>query len=311
MAVILGALAPIFLLILMGWALRARGVLTDAFWGPAERLTYFYLFPALLIANLAEARLEGMPVAAILGSQGLATLAMAAVAAMLAGIAHRPPLRLDGPASSSLFQGLIRPNTYVAFAIAASLFGAQGVTLTALCVALLVPLVNLLSVMACVHWGRSKGGGRGWRALAVPIVTNPIIISCAVGIALNASGIGLPPLVGPFLKILGQASLALGLLAVGAGLELKAVRAAGPAVALVLVGKLAVLPMMVAALAWGLGLSGLPFAVSVVYGALPVAPNAYVLARQLGGDARLMAAIITISTLAAGPTLALWLLALT
>lgn len=306
MITILGALAPIFLLILMGWAARARGFLTDSFWVPAERLTYYFLFPALLVANLAEARLDGLPVAGILASHGVATLTMAVLAALVASVAHRPPLRLDGAGASSLFQGLIRPNTYVGFAAAAGLFGPEGVTLTALCVALVVPLVNLLSVMALVHWaGPKHGGRRGWRGMVLPIVTNPIIVACLIGIALNLSGIGLPPIVGPFLKILGQASLALGLLAVGAGLELRAVRAAGAPVALAILGKLLVVPALVATLAVMLGLHGLPFAVCVVYGGLPVAPNAYVLARQLGGDARLMAAIITLTTLAAAPTLTL------
>jgi predicted permease len=303
MSSIVGALAPIFLLIVMGWAFRVRGWLTDSFWVPAEKLTYYVLFPALLVANLAEAKLDGLPVAAILGAQGGATLIMAAGAALLAGVAHLPPLRLDGPGASSLFQGLIRPNTYVGFAAAAGLFGAQGVTLTALCVALVVPLVNVLSVLACLRWAKTQSGQRGWRRLVMPVVTNPIILSCGVGIALNVTGIGLPAVAGPLLKILGQASLALGLLAVGAGLELRAVRAAGPAMAVVLAGKLVLLPALVAALAWVMGVRGLPLAVTVVYSALPVAPNAYVLARQMGGDARLMAGAITLSTLAAALTL--------
>lgn len=304
MTTIIGALAPIFMLILLGWGFRARNFLNDAFWVPAERLTYYVLFPALLVANLAEAKLTGLPVAAILASHGTVTLVMAAVAVLIARHAHRRPLRLDGPGASSLFQGLIRPNTYVGFAAAAGLFGAEGVTLTALCVALVVPLVNLLSVIGLIHLaGPKQGGRRGWRAMALPILTNPIIIACVIGIALNASGLGLPPIIGPFLKVLGQGSLALGLLAVGAGLELKAIRETGPAVALTILGKMIVLPALVAALAWSLGVRGLPFAVCVLYGGLPVAPNAYVLARQLGGDARLMATIITLTTLAAAGTL--------
>lgn len=304
MSAIVGALAPIFLLILMGWTFRVRGWLTESFWVPAEKLTYYVLFPALLVSNLAEARLEGLPVASILGAEGGAVLTVAALAALVATLARRPPLNLDGAAASSLFQGMIRPNTYVGFATAAGLFGAQGLTLTALCVALVVPLGNLLAVVGLVHWTTPTGGRRGWRVLARPIVTNPMILSCGLGIALNLSGIGLPPVAGPLLKILGQASLTLGLLAVGAGLEPRAVRAAGPAVALALLGKLAIMPALAALLAWSLDVQGLAFAVCVAFAGLPVAPNSYVLARQLGGDSRLMAAIITLSTLVAAVTLA-------
>ncbi|MBC7906306.1 MAG: AEC family transporter [Rhodospirillaceae bacterium] len=306
MSTIAGALAPIFMLIMLGWGFRARGFLNDAFWVPAERLTYYVLFPALLITNLAEAKLDGLPVAAILGAQGSATLLLAALSALIATHAHRRPFRLDGAGASSLFQGIVRPNTYVGFAAAAGLFGAEGVTLTALCVALVVPLVNLLSVIGLIHFiGPKQGARRGWRGMVMPIVTNPIIISCMIGIALNGSGVGLPPIIGPFCKILGQGSLALGLLAVGAGLEVRAIRETGPTVTLAILGRLVLSPLVVAGLAWMLGVRGLPFAVCVVYGGLPVAPNAYVLARQLGGDARLMAGIITLSTVAAAFSLAI------
>ena len=305
MLAVLGALVPIFLLILLGWGLRARQVLDDAFWVPAERLTYYILFPALLLSNLAEAKLGGLPVAGMAAAQGVAILAMAALAAAFAAPARRPPFLLDGAGLSSVFQGLIRPNTYVGLAAAAGLFGRQGMTLVAICIALVVPLVNLLSVLALVHW--TAAAGAGWRRRVVPVLTNPIILGCLAGVALNATGIGLPPLVGPFLKVLGQASLALGLLAVGAGLDLHGVRRAGAAVAVIAVGKLVLLPALVGGMACLLGLRGLPLAVTMTYASLPVAPNAYVLARQMGGDSRLAAAAITVSTLLAALTMPLWI----
>lgn len=311
MTTILAALAPIFLLILLGWAARAKDILPDAFWFPAERLTYFVLFPSLLVSNLAEAHLGGLPVGGILAAHGLGTMAAAALAALLCTVAHRPPLNLDGPGASSLFQGIVRPNTFVGFAIAAGLFGPQGLTLTALCVTVVLPLVNIMAVLAVLKGAHAKAGSRlTWRNTVLPLVTNPVILACAVGMALNSTGLGLPPVVGPTLKILGQAALAMGLLAVGAGLDLGAIRRAGTTVALAIAGKLVMVPALVFAIAWMMGVRGLPLAVCVVYGGLPVAPNAYVLARQLGGDAKLMAAIITMTTLAAAPTLTVLLMLL-
>ena len=308
MVAIVGALVPIFLLILLGWVLRSRGLLDESFWVQAERPTYYVLFPALLLTNLAEAKLGGLPVTAMAAAQAFGTLAMAGLAVALAGPMRRRPFRLDGAGLSSVFQGLVRPNTYVGLAAAAGLFGAQGVTLVAICIALVVPLVNLLSVMAVVHWASPKRpGDPAWRRMLVPLLTNPIIAGCLIGIMLNAAGIGLPPLVGPFLKILGQASLALGLLAVGAGLDLHGVGKASAPVALIAAGKLVLLPALVTAAAWGLGVRGLPLAVSIAYASLPVAPNSYVLARQLGGDSRLMAAAITVTTLLAALSMPLWI----
>lgn len=306
MIVIAEALAPIFLLVLMGWALRSRGVLPDAFWAPAEKLTYYALFPALLVSNLAEARLAGLPVAELVAALAFGTIAMAGAAIAAMGLFHRRPFHLDGPGFTSAFQGAIRPNTYVGFAAAAGLWGPPGLTLTAICVALVVPLVNLLSVVALVRWAGPKDSPpRRWSATILPVVRNPLIAACVVGILLNVTGIGLPRVAGPFLKILGSTSLPLGLLAVGAGLELAGLRRAGWAVAAVTLAKLLLLPALVGAMAWILGVRGLPLVVCAAYSGLPIAPNSYVLARQLGGDATLMASLITASTILAALTLPL------
>lgn len=306
MAVIAEALAPIFLLVLMGWGLRSRGLLPDSFWAPAEKLTYYVLFPALLVSNLAEARLAGLPVAEMVAALAAGTIIMGGTAIAAMGLLHRPPFHLDGPGFSSVFQGVIRPNTYVGIAAAAGLWGPPGLTLTAICVALVVPLVNVLSVVALVRWARPKGAPpRRWSATILPVVRNPLIAACLAGILLNVSGIGLPRVAGPFLKILGSASLPLGLLAVGAGLELTGLRRAGWTVAAVALAKLLLLPALVGGVAWSLGVRGLPLVVCAAYCGLPIAPNAYVLARQLGGDAMLMARLIAASTILAALTLPL------
>lgn len=304
MITIVGALAPIFLLVLLGWTIRAREFVPLTFWPPAEKLTYYVLFPALLVTNLAEAKLDGLPVASMSLAQAGGVLIMAALAALSVGVLSRRPFRLDGPGFTSAFQGSIRPNTYVGLAAAAGLWGSAGLTLTAICVAVVVPLVNLLSVVALVRWAGPKDQpARPWRSAIVPVLKNPLIAACLIGIALNYSGIGLPPIIGPLLKILGAAALPIGLLAVGAGLELKGLRAVGPAMGLVVSAKLILLPAITTALAWHLGVRDLALVVCAIYAGLPMAPNSYVLARQMGGDARLMAGLITLSTLAAALTL--------
>lgn len=303
MIAIVGALAPIFLLIVMGRAARARQLLPDSFWLPLERLTYYVLFPSLLVSSLAEARLAGLPALEMVAAQAVGVLGMAAVALALRPVLGRRPFRLDGAGFTSVFQGMVRPNTYVGLAAASGLWGVQGVTLTAICVALVVPLVNLLSVLVLVRHVGGKGGG--WRAGVLPVVKNPLILACLLGVALNVTGIGLPPVAGPLLKILGQGALPLGLLAVGAGLELSGLRRGGPGVAVSALSKLALLPLLTGLAGWAMGVSGLPLLVGTLYAGLPCAPNAYMLARQMGGDARLVAQIITVQTLAAAGSLPL------
>ena len=302
MTQILSALGPVFLLILLGYGVRRGGFVGEGFWASAEKLTYYLFFPALLVSNTAAAELGGiqvLPMAVVLVG------AIVLVSGIL--LVARRRLEIPGPRFTSLFQGSFRPNTYVAIAAAFSLFGEAGLTLIAIAIVIVVPTVNVLSVAAFSRFVPLEGAQGVWRTLG-PVVRNPLILACLLGVLLNAGGVGLPPLVGPLLEILGRAALPIGLLAVGAGLDLAAARSAGPTVAVAALCKLVVLPLLTFALCKAAGVSGLTATVCVMYAAAPGSPSSYVLARQMGGDSQLMAAIITVTTLGAMAALPLALL---
>lgn len=300
MLTIVLALAPIFLLILIGHAMKRWRFVPDAFWAPAEKITYYITFPALLTGNLARADLAGLA----WGPVALVCVA-ATVAAGLGAYVLRPLMGTTGPGFTTAFQGSIRPNTYVGLAGAAALFGPDGVTVTAICIAAVVPLVNIMAVTVLTRTVPGREGP-GLIAVAKGVVTNPIIVACAIGIALNILGWPLPPVIDPLLEILGRAALPVGLLAVGAGLALGALRTAGRPVLLASALKLLALPVLAAlGLAWMEVETAAVVGTVVLYAGLPCSASAYVLARQMGGDAPMMANLITFQTLAAVVTLPL------
>lgn len=282
---ILGALGPIFAMILLGLGLRRIGFPGDGFWPAAERLTYFVLFPALLVERLALSRL---------GDYAVGSVAIVATALLLimTGLTYvlRPWLRVDGPAFTSVYQGTIRFNTYVGLAVAVAIFHAEGGAVAALIMAIMIPMINVLCVLVLsAHAGKSATVIGIWRGL----ITNPLILACLTGIGLNLSGIGLPWGSAAVLEILARAALPLGLLAVGAGLRLEGL--SHPNLLVATSGlKLLVLPMLAALLCSVVQPGRLETAVLMTFAALPGAPTAYILARQMGGDASLMAAIVTV-----------------
>jgi malonate transporter and related proteins len=298
-----GALAPIFLLIALGWLLRSRGFLGAPFWSGAERLVYWILFPALLLLTTATSDLAGfraLPLALALGAATLLTAALA--------FALRGRLGLDGASFTSVFQGAIRNNTYVGLAAAGALYGAAGLAVTGIVVFVVVTLVNVLSVIVLVsHRGRSMRV----RDLLVSLARNPLILACVAGFLLNTIDIGLWDLVAAMLDILGRAALTLGLLCVGAGLDLGRLGRNPPAVVAASTLKLVVMPVAT----WGfcrlLGVEGVSAATALLFTAAPISASSYVLARQLGGDAPLMAGLITLSTILAALTMPLALALLT
>jgi predicted permease len=298
-----GALAPVFLLIALGWLLRERGFLGGSFWPGAERLVYWILFPALLLLTTAGSDLTGfrtLPIALALIAAILLTAALT--------FALRGRLGLDGPAFTSVFQGAIRNNAYVGLAGAAALYGEAGLAVMGILVFVVVTLVNVLSVIVLVsHRGRVMRVGD----LLVSVARNPLILACVGGYALNATGLGVPGLASAILQILGSGALALGLLCVGAGLELGRLGRHLPAQAAANALKLVVMPVATFGFCRLLGVEGITAATAVLFTAAPVSASSYVLARQLGGDAPLMAGLITLSTILAAITMPLALALLT
>ena len=301
-AVIL-ALVPIALLIGLGAALRRSAFVADTFWAQAERLGYYVLLPSLFLHSLATARLDGVPVASLAGVLVLSTCASAA-----ALVALRPWLRMDDPAFTSVFQGGVRFNNYVGVTAAAGLFGAQGLALAAVANAAIVPTVNVLCVLVFARFGTARRPD-AWGVLR-QLAANPLVLACGGGIALQATGVGLPPGIEPVLRALGQASLPIGLLCVGAALELGSARQWVRPVLAASVFKFGVMPAATALACLVLGLHGTAAATALLFQALPTASSSYIMARQLGGDAPLMAGITAVQTVLAGVAIPVVLAAL-
>ncbi len=296
---ILGALGPIFTLILIGFGLRRAGFPGDGFWPAAERFTYFILFPALLIQRLALSRIGDyavLPVAAVIITL---LLGMTALVYLL-----RRWFKIDGPGFTSIYQGAIRFNTYVGLAVVLAVFNPEAGAVAALVMAIMIPMINVLCVLVLnLHAGGKATVGGVVRGL----VGNPLILACLAGIGLNLSGIGLPWGSAAVLEILARAALPLGLLAVGAGLRIEGLTRPG-LLATVSGLKLLALPALAGILCGLVNPGRLETAVLVTFAALPGASTAYILARQLGGDAALMAAIVTVETALALLTLPLALI---
>ena len=335
-------LLPDFALILLGYALRRAMHLGDHFWTGLEKLVYFVLFPALLFHAIARTHTDFSAAAPFIAS-GLAALC----GGMLLGLLARP---LFGPRPmvfASQFQCAFRFNSYIGLAVAASLHGESGIAAMGILLGAMVPLANLASVWMLARHGRI--------GVLREIARNPLILATLAGLLFNLSGAALPKVAGQFLGRLSEASIALGLLAVGAALRLRGGKSAhspapapgagesahspatapgagetearfarsqlaappwgGPAAGRCAAGYIVGVKLLaVPAIAWGaarlLGLHGTYFDVVVMFGALPTASSAYILAMRMGGDGAGVAWLISASTLGAMLTMPVWLVAL-
>lgn len=281
---------PDFGLILLGALLARRLGFRRDFWDGAERLVYYALFPPLLFMSIVNARFS-------LASEGrmLAAAVGAFLAAVALGFAARWLFRPQPAFFASCVQTAFRYNSYVGLALAQSLAGSRGVALMALIIAVCVPLANMFAVYALARH-RQTGV---LREMAV----NPLILATVSGLAANVIGLELPALLGTFLSRLGTASLAVGLLCIGAGLTFASVHEERPTMTYLVAVKLLAMPAIGLALCHALGLSGVPALIVLLFTALPTASSAYILAARMGGHATPVAYAITVQTLLAMLTL--------
>ncbi|MBF8658974.1 MULTISPECIES: AEC family transporter [Pseudomonas] len=295
--VLLTTLLPIILLIALGTLLRVRGFVAQSFWPGAERLSYYVLLPSLFLHGLATANLDGVPVLGMVAVLMLSTLSGALLLVLYQGVRQH-----DGADFTSLFQGGIRFNNYIGATLAAGIYGSAGIALAAVANAAIVPLVNLLCVLVFARFS-----ARHSSPLTVlrAILANPLILGCAGGMLLRVTGLGLPAGIEPTLGALGHAALPLGLLCVGAALGGARIGDQAQPLIAASVFKFLVMPVTTWGLCRLLGLNGQAAVVAVIFQALPTASSSYVMARQMGGNAPLMATIIAVQTVVAAATLPL------
>jgi malonate transporter and related proteins len=287
-------LLPDFLLILGGYLICHHTALGRPVWDAVERLVYNLLFPALLFQAIVKNPL-GLTSALPLAGTALAVVGFG----VLLAYALRAAPGVDERLHASGAQTAFRFNSYVALALAERLGGAQGLAWMALVMSVCVPVCNVAAV-----WPLARHGGHGYvRAL----LRNPLIVATVAGLVFNLLGLTLPEIAATVLARIGAAALPLGLMAVGAGLTLGALREGPGLAAALLVIKHALMPALALVLVLALALPLGQQAVLIAFAAMPTASSAYVLAVRLGGHGPFTAGLVTVSTLIGMLALPLWL----
>jgi malonate transporter and related proteins len=294
------ALLPVFLVIIAGLLLTTSGLVQESQWSGVNHVCYFVLFPAIIFKEIAAADFAGLPIWRMAFAMILALMTMFAVLLASRRILSTA-LALDGPQFSSVFQGATRWHTFIAFAIIPLLFGRDALALGAVAAAAMTPLLNVanIAVISLCATGHPPDP----KKLAVSILRNPFFISSAAGVAYKLTALPFPSLALITFDMVGRGALGLALLTAGAGLRLGEPAKTAMPIALATALKLAVMPLFTWAWLEGLGVTGTPAAVAVLCTGVPTGAGAYVLARHLGGDAPLVASIMTVQVICAAITL--------
>ncbi|CAM3990274.1 AEC family transporter [Arcobacter cloacae] len=289
MEYIFTSLVPVFGLILIGYFFKIISFPSHEFWPLADKLTYFVLMPALLIYTLSKAKLD-------INSVNLVLVSLLAIfLTMIFLIVFNKLSPANNSSFTSIVQGGIRFNTYVFLALSSSIFGNEGLILSAIILTFAIPFINILCVTVFAIY--SQNNKLDFIYLVKSIVKNPLIIGCFIGGSLNILNISLPISISNIFKILSEAALPLGLLSIGYALVLKDMKNVKKDLFISSFAKFMILPIFIYTLGNLFNLNETMIAVLVLFSLLPTAPSSFILARQLGGDLPLMTTIITVQTL--------------
>lgn len=287
------SILPIFLLIVAGNLLRHVPLIDARAWPGLEQLGFWFLYPALLFVTIVNADFSGLSLDALIISLVVAISAMTLLVLGLWPLLNASALVARGE-FSSVFQTTIRWNGFMAFAIAQKLFAPEGLAVVALVMAAIIIPINIASIAVIVRFGTS---GADWRRVAVKTVTNPLVLASLAALIVRVQPYGFYEPFNQTLDLIGRAALGMGLIAIGAGLRLADLWQPRFAMWLPVVLKLAVYPAILIGTAMAMGLSGPQLTYLALCGAVPTAMNGFLLARQMGGDAELYAAVTTMQTI--------------
>jgi malonate transporter len=286
------SILPIFLLIVAGNLLRHAPVFGPATWPGLEQLAYWFLYPCLLFVTILNADFSGLELDAMMAALGVAVAAMALLTVALWPALRRSRL-VAASEFSSIFQTALRWNGFMAFAIAEKLFPPAGAAVVALVMAVIIVPVNLMSIYVLT---RFAGGGGDWGKTLRNIARNPLILASLAAILLRAQPFGFYEPLNQTLDLVGRAALGMGLIAIGAGLRPGDLWSPRAALWIPVALKLLVFPVLLIGAALLFGVSGPELLYLALCAAVPTAMNGYLLAKQLGGDAELYAAVVTLQT---------------
>ena len=281
-------LFPDFSLILCGYLVCRYTALNRTVWEQVESLVYYFLFPVLLFHSIVKSPLDLTAASSLISAgvlMGLAGIAMAYSLPYLPWLGRR----IDKREHAASAQVAFRFNSFIGLALADRLAGAEGLLLIAVLIGVCVPLFNIAAI-----WPMARHARRGFLR---ELTRNPLIIATATGLLANLLGFTMPVWLEPTVTRIGAASLALGLMAAGAGMQFGHLSQAKSLAVSVLSIRHLLTPMVGLLLAKLFNLPPAQTAILLAFSALPTASSAYVRAARMGYNGGYVAGLVTLSTL--------------
>ena len=284
-------ISPVFLLIVLGNVLRRIRVPDLSFWEVNDKLCYWVLIPALLFHFISQVSLssEMLYIYALIVLAGfIVTFSASVLIGKLIGY----------PAEvwTSILQGSMRQNAFIALAIAGSFYGSEGLKIASLFMFIYVPTINIIIITTMVvslKNSHQKDSKKAISNVFIEIAKNPFILAMIAGLLVSLLPKEKMSILIDTTELLGSAALPIMLLTIGAKIKVRDLTLKITPIIISNSLKLIILPVIVYFIASYFRLSQVEIVVAVIFASVPTATMSYTLAKQFGADDQLMRGILT------------------
>ncbi|MDO6475802.1 AEC family transporter [Alteromonas sp. 1_MG-2023] len=291
-------LLPVLILLLMGWLFFRIKWLNESFVEAGSKLVFNVTLPALLFLSISQADFAHAANFPLIGVGIAGTLIMCALLVLTARMTVTPY-----QARGVVVQGGFRANMgIIGLAYCANTYGPEGLAAASVYLGCITILFNILSVIVLNFY---QTGHRSVSKQIKGITKNPLIISIVVALPFSYYSWTLPDAILKTGEYVSQLTLPLALICTGASLQFRSFSADWFNITLSTVSKCILYPALMVGLAYLAGFTGMSLGIVLLLSIAPTAAASYVMVRNMGGDHRLAASIIAVSTLVSLPVTAL------
>jgi len=279
----------IFLLISLGYALRAFNVVKKETFNAMNKLVFKVFLPILLFKNIYET-----DIGKVFDLRYFCFIVVGVICVFIVGYVAVMFITKDDSRRGVMLQGFFRSNfAILGLPLIKSICGEKSGGLASLTVAIVVPLFNVLAVIALE---RFRNGNVELKPMLKGIITNPLIIACALGVAFVALGINLPNVFEKSISDISSIASPLAMIILGASFTFSSLKGYGKDVTITVAVRLIIIPLIILSIAALMEFRGEAIACLMVVFGSPVAVSSFAMAQQMGGDEKLAAQVVVVSS---------------
>ena len=289
---ILGLVCPVFLIIALGYFLKRLGTINDNFISLSTKIVFNVSLPALIFTEVSKVSLDE-----VFDIKMLVFVYAGIIISFIIIWLISIPLLKDGKDRGAFIQGSFRSNyAIIGLALISNIFGSDKLGKASLLLAFIVPLFNILSIIALMVPNRKEKQLNAGKTL-LEIIKNPLIIAVILAVPFSYYRWELPEVILTTVDYLAALSLPLALIGIGGFMNFHDIKKASFTAVLSSILKLVLIPLAACIIAYELNFPAGDMGIIFIFFACPTAIVSFIMAEAMGSNGRMAGNIVLMTTL--------------